>query len=61
MSGTTLIVARVIEPHPAMAATPEVAERPMRAIDPDRRGPELAYLVSHLALEQITDDLRVRA
>ena len=58
---TAPIIAREIEAHPAMAAAPEVAERPMRAIDPDRRGPELAYLVSHLALEQITDDLRVRA
>jgi hypothetical protein len=33
------IVARVIESHPEMAGAPEVAERPMRAIDPDRKAP----------------------
>ena len=54
------IIARVIESHPAMAG----AERPVRAIDPERKRPELAYLTCRLALEQIGRDLlkkRVRS
>src|SRR5260370_17175592 len=59
MSGT-LLVARVIESHPAMAAAPEVAEKPCGRSTPIAKAANSLIWLGASHLEQIGRDLLKR-